>query len=177
MIQTLETMNNQKRLDQSEQEVYNRTFWSCFVMDRLVCCGPSQAFTLPLEQMHVHLPIGEQDFIFGHLSSTRTYISDIKNSNHTNIDHSYSVLVRGFDIWSRILKWVIKGGRRQRGMSTLANCPWTPASPWKNLFDELQIWRQIQHPRLKYPEVRAAGHVSLGHGERFTYINLIYYVR
>ncbi len=177
MMQSLEAMNNQKKLSELNKEIYNRTFWSCFIMDRLVLCGQSQSFTLPLKQMHIHLPIGEQDFAFGQPSDSPSYIDNISGNTHNSIDHSYSILVRGFDIWARILKWVIKGGRRQPGMTSIANCPWSPESPWRCLFDELQGWREMQQPRLKYPAVHAAGHVSLGLGERFAYINLIYYVR
>jgi hypothetical protein len=176
-MQSLETIIRSKKLSFLEQEVYNRTFWSCFIMDRLVFCGKSQPFVLPLDQLHIHLPIGEQDFAFGQSSDSRSYNSSLDGNTHTGIDHTYSILVRGFDIWARILKFVINGGRRQPGMQSLANCPWIRASPWKDLFDELYDWRQMQQPRLRYPEVQVAGHVSFGHGEQFAYINLIYYVR
>ena len=170
-------MRGPTKLSDLEQEVFNRTFWSCFIMDRLVLCGKSQPFTLPLRQMSIHLPIGDQDFAFGQSSSPRIEISGIHEGLHNNIDYSYSILVRGFDIWARILKWVLNGGRRQPGMTVLANCPWTPSSPWRDLYDELDRWRQMQHQRLKFPEVPIAGHVSLGHGEQFAFINLIYYIR
>ncbi|RDW86001.1 hypothetical protein BP5796_04326 [Coleophoma crateriformis] len=176
MIQSLETMNDPKKHSELDQEIYNRTFWSCFIMDRLVICGKSQPFTLPLDQMHIHLPIGEQDFAFGQSSDPWAYIGNTNENSSTSIDHSYSILVRGFDIWARILKWIINGGRRQPGMTALVNCPWTPGSPWKSLLDEIESWRQMQQPRLKYPGIKAAGHISLGHGEQFAYINLIYYV-
>jgi hypothetical protein len=177
MIQSFETMNGPTMLSDSDQEIYNRTFWSCFIMDRLVFCGKSQPFTLPLDQMRVHLPVGDQDFAFGQSSAPRVYVHDNYDDIYNSIDYSYSILVRGFDIWARILKWVINGGRRQPGMTKSANCPWTPGSPWRNLFEDLNHWRQMQLPRMKYPDVRAAGHVSLHQGEQFTFINLIYYVR
>lgn len=177
IIQSLETMRGREMANELKQEIYNRTYWSCFIMDRLVFCGKSQPFTVPLEQMRIHLPIGDQDFAFGQISTPRIYIAEIREGDHTGIDHSYSILVRGFDIWARILKWVINGGRRQPGMTLLANCPWTTGSPWKTLFDQLSLWRRTQQPRMKYPGVKTSGHVSLNHGEQFAYINLIYYVR
>ncbi|CZR56852.1 uncharacterized protein PAC_06741 [Phialocephala subalpina] len=176
MIQSFETMKGPTKLSELNQEIYNRTFWSCFIMDRLVFCGKSQPFTLPLEQMCIHLPLGDQDFAFGQPSIPRIFVNDDRESIHNGIDYSYSILVRGFDIWARILKWVINGGRRQAGMTKPVNCPWAPGSPWRNLFDDLNRWRQMQQPRMRYPDVRAAGHVSLRQGEQFTFINLIYYV-
>ncbi|KAF2808118.1 uncharacterized protein BDZ99DRAFT_73562 [Mytilinidion resinicola] len=176
MMQSLETMRGPTRPSELEQEIYNRTFWSCFIMDRLVLCGKGQPFTLPLDQMRIHLPIGDQDFAFGQSSNPRIYIGNIHGDMYNTIEYSYSILVRGFDIWARILKWIINGGRRQPGMTLLANCPWTPGSPWKDLYDELDDWRQHQHQRMKYPGVQIAGHVSLGHGEQFAFINLVYYI-
>jgi hypothetical protein len=177
MIQTMESMRSATSISELEQEIYNRTFWSCFIMDRLVLCGKTQPFTLPLGQMSIHLPIGDQDFAFGQSSTPRVYVGDVVHSEHGTVDHAYSILVRGFDIWARILKWVVNGGRRQPGMTALKNCPWVPGSPWRVLRDDIESWRQSQHQRLKFPGVRIADHISLGHGEQFAYINLIYYIR
>lgn len=177
MIQAMESMRGPTKLSELEQELYNRTFWSCFVMDRLVLCGKTEPFTLPLGQMTIHLPIGNQDFAFGQSSVPRVHVGNIVESQHTTIDYAYSIVVRGFDIWARILKWVVNGGRRQPGMTSLENCPWTPGSPWNDLRANLEDWRQRQHQRLKFPDVRLADHISLGHGEQFAYINLTYYIR
>ncbi|KAF2493747.1 hypothetical protein BU16DRAFT_550743 [Lophium mytilinum] len=176
MMQSLEAMRGPIQPNELEEEIYNRTFWSCFIMDRLVLCGKCQPFTLPLDQMSIHLPIGDQDFAFGQCSSPRIYISHVRGDLCNTIEYSYSMLVRGFDIWARILKWIVNGGRRQPGMTVLANCPWMAGSPWKDLYDELDDWRQQQHQRMKYPEVQIAGHVSLGHGEQFAFINLVYFI-
>lgn len=179
MMQSLTEMTKPDSLVELQQEIHNRTFWSCFIIDRSVFCGKSQPLTLPLESMDIPWPLGEQDFAFGQSSGPR-YIANHPQSlpldAHNTIDYYYSILVRGFDIWARILKWVIGGGRRQSGMCNSRNCPWVAGSPWRALYDELQAWRQRQNRRICYPETGVEIHVSLGQGESFAFVNLIYYI-
>jgi hypothetical protein len=144
-------------------------------MDRLVFSGRSQPLTLPLQHMNTHLPVGDQDFAFGQMATPRVDARKLlegKSDTPIDMDHYYTVLVLGFDIWARILKWIINGGRRQPGVPP----PWTAGSSWRSLYEELQNWRQLQHSRMRYPETPVAVQISLGYGESFAYVNLIYYV-
>lgn len=96
----------------------------------------------------------------------------------SNIDHYFGLLVRGFDIWARVLQFVVNGGRRQPGLCRPENHPWVAGSPWRLPYDELQAWRNSTDKRLRYPETAVAGHAALGNGnaEQFAYVNLIYYI-
>ena len=175
MMQSLESMKGPEKPSEQQQEIQNRTLWSCFIMDRLVFSGKSRPLMFPLEQMSIHLPVGDQDFAFGHIAAQRVDAKTLlarKSNNAIGIDHYYTILILGFDIWARILKWIINGGRRQPGIGP----PWVEGSSWRNLYEELQDWRQLQHSRLRYPETSIAVQVSLGGGESFAYVNLIYYV-
>lgn len=165
-----------------EQEERNRTFWGCFIMDRMVFCGQPHPFVLSMCSSNVRWPAGEQDFIFGETKTAEerrddgaTWENDLLPSN---IDHYYGLLVRGFDIWARVLQFVVNGGRRQPGLCRPENHPWVAGSPWRLPHDELQMWRKNTDKRLRYPETAVAGHAALGNGnaEQFAYINLIYYI-
>lgn len=182
MMQSLQVMKVDPPRTEKDDEIYNRTYWACFVMDRLVHCGKSQPYALPLEQMTIHLPIGEQDFAFGVASAPRLTNKDLMANPSMSRDlettnNFYSVLVRGFDIWARVLEFVSNGGRRQPGMNKSNNCPWVHGSPWRSIYDSLEDWRSRQSARLKYPSSPVAVQVSLGHGESFAFVNLVYYVR
>ncbi|KAG9239123.1 putative fungal-specific transcription factor [Amylocarpus encephaloides] len=178
MMQSLEALRDSKFTDERQQEVHNRTFWGCFVMDRLILCGKYQSFALPVDQMPTPLPIGEEDFAFGQSTGPKIMARELNTSSsgHSDIDHHYSIMVRGFDIWSRILKWVINGGRRQPGMTSLTNCPWSQGSSWGDFHGEIQAWRQGQNKRVQYPHASVSACVSLGRAESFAMINLIYFV-
>lgn len=183
-MQSLQVTSFGREQSEKEAEIQNRTFWACFIMDRLIFCGRSQPLALPLEKMSIHLPIGEQDFAFDQPNvSHMTYqeldklISTSDFEGCDTIDNFYSVLVRGFDIWAKILDFVISGGRRQPGMAMQENCPWIAGSPWKTIHDKLAVWRSHQSKRLQYPASDVITHVFLGHGEPFAVINLLYYIR
>ncbi|KAL1901095.1 hypothetical protein Sste5346_002162 [Sporothrix stenoceras] len=164
-----------------EQEERNRTFWGCFIMDRMVFCGQPQPFVLSMYSSNVRWPAGEQDFIFGETKSVDerdTVPRQDAQLPPSNIDHYYGLLVRGFDIWARVLQFVVNGGRRQPGLCRPENHPWVASSPWRLLYDELQVWRNNTDKRLRYPETAVAGHAALGNGnaEQFAYVSLIYYI-
>jgi hypothetical protein len=176
MMQILESMRGPENPSERQQETQNRTFWGCFIMDRLVFSGKSQPMILPLKQVNIHLPVGDQDFAFGQTATQRVDVREFlegKSDSPIDMDHYYTILVLGFDIWARILKWIINGGRRQPEVPP----PWTAGSAWRSLYEELQNWRQFQQSRMRYPETSVAVQISLGNGESFAYVNLIYYVR
>ncbi|KAH7363825.1 putative fungal-specific transcription factor [Rhexocercosporidium sp. MPI-PUGE-AT-0058] len=173
MMQSLDAMKTKRDQPEIDGEIYNRTFWACFVMDRFIFCGKSQPRALPLERMPIQVPIGEEDFAFGVSGHAGRSIST--SDPFTNNEYS-AVLVGGFEIWSKVLDLIISGGRRKPNMSRPENCPWVKGSPWKTLIDGVEDWRSQQSDRLKFPSTSVAVHVSLGYGEKFAYVNLLYYV-
>ncbi|CAI6088612.1 unnamed protein product [Clonostachys chloroleuca] len=179
MMQSLRVMVQVTSLAAVDKEIHNRTLWACFIMDRLVHCGKTQPFALSAYSMDTHWPTSEDDFAFGessgHAALTNEERGPLENMEG-DMNHYYGILVRGFDIWARILSWVVSGGRRLPGMSLPENHPWVAGSRWKLLYDELMAWRDRQEKRLRYPEASVEGNSALGTAERFAYLNLIYYV-
>lgn len=180
MMQSLGVMVQLSSLAGAQLEIHGRTLWACYVMDRLVFCGRTQPFTLSIYSMNTRWPIAEDEFAFGQSPSTSHQTDEQQGPlDHMEGDmaHYYGILVRGFDIWARILKWVVGGGRRLPGMCLPENHPWVKGSPWRLLYDELKAWRERQEERLRYPQTSVEGHATLGQAEPFAYINLIYNVR
>ncbi|CAK7236586.1 hypothetical protein SCUCBS95973_009657 [Sporothrix curviconia] len=163
-----------------EQEERSRTFWGCFVMDRMVFCGQPQPWVLSMYVSNVRWPASEQDYVFGPATVTASTTDDTCSgvASGAGVDHYYGLLVRSFDIWARVLQFVVNGGRRQPGLCRPENHPWVAGSPWRLPYDELQLWRARMDPRLHYPETAVAGHAALGNGnaEQFAYVNLVYYI-
>ncbi|GFF60336.1 ATPase WRNIP1 homolog C26H5.02c [Aspergillus udagawae] len=93
-----------------------------------------------------------------------------------DITRSFEVLVTGFDIWTDVMAFVLNDGRRAPGMCTANKCPWVPESTWGKTRQRLETWRANQHHRLRYPENTVVAHKTLGFGESFTYLNLLYYL-
>ncbi|KAH8707472.1 hypothetical protein GQ44DRAFT_628638 [Phaeosphaeriaceae sp. PMI808] len=179
MIQALLRSEHTTYSCQREQQIYNRTLWSCFVVERLIVSGLSQPYSLSCSTMRTHWPCSEEGFIFGQSSSDlKLAESGPQLLHHMQGDmaHYYATLVRGFDIWGRILTWVTSGGRRNSEMTLPQNHPWAATSPWMSLREDLRSWRSHYEDHLLYPEFSVRSHVALGQVEPFVFLNLLYYV-
>jgi hypothetical protein len=147
-------------------------------MDRMIYCGKTQPFTLSISSLDTHWPVAEDDFAFGE-GGNRVHAREDGNGLLDCMDRDmknyYSILTRGFDIWARILVWVVSGGRRIPGMCLPENHPWVAGSVWRLLYDDLQEWRNRQDKRLHFPITSVESHAALGQAEPFVYLNLIYY--
>jgi hypothetical protein len=181
MMQLLDSMPKRGNITDLQLECLNRTFWGCFVMDRLVFCGKSQPPSLPLHSMETHWPVGQRDFAFGQACG-QTYLTGghekpAENAICNDIDGYYALLVKGYDIWAQILKWITGGGRRRPDLCAGNGIPWSGKSTWRSLYDQLQVWRRSHGSRIRFPDSPVEVHISLGHGHAFAYINLLYYIR
>ncbi|KAL2866135.1 Zn(II)2Cys6 transcription factor [Aspergillus lucknowensis] len=173
MMQFLNTAAAKSPSDGLMLEIHNRTLWSCFIMDRLVFSGVHQPLCLPLDSLGTHWPVSEADYAFGHAGVMHYPVSE---PFPMTMNNSYAILVQGFDLWTQAHHWVVSGGRRRKDMLLEANHPWKETSLWMKMRSQLQGWREAQDPRLLYPTNPASICASLGKGEIFGYINLIYYV-
>ncbi len=178
-IRSMQMLNVTQKGGQAKDlhsEICNRTFWSCFVMDRLVFSGKPQPLALPLSSMKVHWPIGQRDFAFGGTSS-RTYPHDINDGTGLgDLDGFYTLLVQGYDIWARVLSWIARGGRRQLSANQEIETPWVPGSTWRSLYDDLETWRGKHRTSIQFPGTAVEVFVSLGKTTQFAYLNLIYHL-
>ncbi|KAK1995550.1 fungal-specific transcription factor domain-containing protein [Colletotrichum falcatum] len=163
--------------------VETRTFWACFVMDCMVSSGTYNPRVLPKPEMaklNVPRPPTSTEFAFGAASFAppEQPASDGENASvYLHLDRSFGIMADGFDIYSDIMAFVFNDGRKAPGMCLPENCPWVPTSPvacWRRRLEE---WRLGHHHRLHYPDNSVAAHATLGDGESFVYLNLLYYQR
>ncbi|KAL0936267.1 fungal specific transcription factor [Colletotrichum truncatum] len=165
--------------------IETRTFWACFVMDCMVSSGTYNPRVLPKQEMaklNVPRPPTSTEFALGSGSVGQTEDSEniltpggSKTSVYLDLDQSFGIMAAGFDIYSDVMAFVFNDGRRAPGMCSPENCPWVPTSPvacWRRRLEE---WRAKQHHRLHYPENSVVAHATLGYGESFVYLNLLYY--
>ncbi|KAJ5102602.1 hypothetical protein N7532_003131 [Penicillium argentinense] len=164
--------------------IENRTTWACFILDRMVSSGTYNPPMLPwseMEKLKVSRPLSAVEFAFGPdlVSQTNAMEHNLSTPQREqtalfDITQSFEVLVSGFDIWAQVMTFIYNDGRRAPGMCAPQNCPWAPESPWSKTRHHLQTWRANQHHRLYYPENSVLAHTTLGYGESFTYLNLLY---
>ena len=178
------TANSYK--DDVSMAIENRAFWACFIMDRMISSGTYNPPMLPMAEMvklKVMRPLSTLEFAFGTNFGSMNMGFGHNASFEQNLNgpldiitHGFEILVSGFDLWAQIMTFIFNDGRRAPGMCAPENCPWVHDSPWYRTRSQLEAWRKGQHDRLHYPNNSVAIHMSLGYGETFTYINLLYYV-
>lgn len=166
--------------------IETRTYWGCFIMDCMVNSGTYNPPMLPMSEMRklkIARPLSSVEFAFGPdgASSSSVPVSvpgGMPPADGTlDITQSFEILVGGFDIWVKVMEFIFNDGRKAPGMCAPQNCPWVPGSPWSVSWNRLRAWRAGQHQKLYYPSTSVAVHMTLGYGETFTYLNLLYYVR
>lgn len=156
--------------------IETRTYWACFIMDGMVNSGTYNPPMLPISEMHklkIARPLSAVEFAFGPESLS----TNLGIEGTLDITQSFEILVQGFEIWARVMEFIFNDGRRAPGMCAPHNCPWVEGSPWYRSLASLREWRAGQHRNLHYPSTSVAVHMTLGYGETFTYLNLLYYVR
>lgn len=170
-------------MDELAVVVETRTYWACFIMDCTINSGTYNPRMLPMPEMQklkVPRPPNFFDFAFG---SDGASLSQNLTANHSdpsgNLDlaQSFETIALGFDIYAQAMAFVFNNGRCAPGMCAPENCPWVPGSLWSNCRNRLEEWRRSQHHRLHYPRHSVAVHMTLGHGESFIYLNMLYYLR
>ncbi|KAI1665824.1 Fungal specific transcription factor [Pyrenophora tritici-repentis] len=164
MMQSLQSMTASTQHSPEGFDVHNRM---------------SQPHSLSCDSLRTFWPSSEEDFVFGRSQVTLRYATAgqrFLDGMPGNMANFYNVLVRGFDIWARILQWVISGGRFLPDMSLPVNCPWNPTSPWSLLYQELRTWRRLLEERMLFPEASVESHAALEQAEPFAYLNLVYYI-
>ncbi|UKZ74846.1 hypothetical protein TrVFT333_002516 [Trichoderma virens FT-333] len=149
-------------------------------MDRLVFCGKPQPLALPLPSVEVHWPIGQRDFAFGQTTSRFyphiEYGTSMDQANYSDLDRVYTLIVQGYDVWSKILQWVAGGGRRRQPVRQQFVSPWERGSIWLSLYEELREWRERHDVCIRFPDTAVEVHASLGQAHGFAYLNLIYHL-
>lgn len=163
--------------------VETRTYWACFIMDCMVNSGtynPPMLLMAEMKKLKIPRPLGVVEFAFGPDSAPDPSSSDHSYASHTtgvlDITQGFEILVAGFDIWTQVMTFIFQDGRRAPGMCAPANCPWVPGSPWFSSRNQLEGWRANQHQKLHFPNNSVAVHMTLGYGETFAYLNILYYV-
>ncbi|KAF6823221.1 fungal specific transcription factor [Colletotrichum plurivorum] len=167
--------------------IETRTFWACFVMDCMVSSGTYNPRVLPRQEMtklNVPRPPTSTEFALGQPREGEAVAGEVEAfptpggrhaSVYLDLDRSFGIMADGFDIYSDVMAFVFNDGRKAPGMCRPENCPWVPDSPVACWRRRLQEWRAKQHHRLHYPENSVAAHATLGYGESFVCLNLLYY--
>lgn len=178
---SMESSPHDFHASQTQYEQLVRTYWCCFAQDCELSSGARQHFALSFSQISVPLPISDRDFTFNQLPEKRLMPADMNKqcplARNLTIENGLTIVTRGFDIFVRILRFANEHRRAlaSTGMDESSESPLHQT--WQTLSGQLDEWRLLQDKTVRYPDTSVQAHVTLGYGELFAYINLIYFMR
>ena len=166
-------LNSRNGPSWTEREVRRRTFWACFVMDRLNSTGMERPHVLQEDDCLIQLPTDERSFMFEQPVITEQLIPSValetQHNSALNMG-STACLVRIVALWGRVTKYVNQGGRLKDNVP-----PWAEKSGFKKLCKELEKWHDELQPWLKYSVENLAAHVAINHAASFVFMHVAYH--
>ncbi|EEB07069.2 transcription factor [Schizosaccharomyces japonicus yFS275] len=176
-------------LSWGDREMRRRTYWACFIVERLLTTGylaPSKLRTLSLklEKTNIQLPCNEEDFLYFREMLTETFDGSAPKAAYTEYSAENSIpqksptnsimawLVRLTSVWSDTSRWVLSGGCLQNIVP-----PWLPQSEFHQHMDQLLEWRKALPSQLCWSYVNYTANSIPGSsiGSPYVFLHLLYH--
>ncbi|RDL31982.1 uncharacterized protein BP5553_09384 [Venustampulla echinocandica] len=147
------------REELTEKEARRRTWWSCFIMDRMLSAGKCRPTMIDVDRLRVQLPCSDDDFLFARKSTTGI----LNPSWNRNIEpgvvvHDDGILgwyIRLVEIFGRFAEWSYAGGRRTETLP-----PWDSSTGFFKLRHELEEFRRSLPSNLVFNEENLSAHIE-----------------
>ncbi|KAG9230775.1 fungal-specific transcription factor domain-containing protein, partial [Amylocarpus encephaloides] len=143
----------------AEKEIRRRTWWSCFIMDRMLSAGRYRPTMIDVEKLRVQLPCSDDQFLF--VSKARTpslNASWPREEDPEASSYDYSALgwyIRLVEIFGRFSEWSFAGGRRTEKLP-----PWERESHFSRIREELQTFQLSLPASLAYTTENLSAHIE-----------------
>ncbi|CAK1359061.1 unnamed protein product [Cercospora beticola] len=117
-----------------EQEERRRTFWSLYLLDRLITCGRDRPAAMPDRSCTLHLPSSEHSWDIGleEPTSTLEHISSRKNCKESDKINEFKVVVTIASVLGRCTSLMLQSSNQQP-----CDPPWDPRSEWASIYSDL----------------------------------------
>lgn len=166
---------NNRTSDQilTEKEVRRRTWWSCFIMDRMLSAGKYRATMILVNKMRIQLPCSEDQFLFiknvqtGHLKSDwERGLPEIS----PNDDGVLGWYIRLVEIFGRFSEWSYAGGRR----TETERPPWNPETEFYKLRRDLDDFIHALPSNLAFSAANLSAHIEKRNATPYASMHTLY---
>ncbi|PBP28146.1 hypothetical protein BUE80_DR000894 [Diplocarpon rosae] len=162
------------REDATEKEVRRRTFWSCFIMDRMLAAGKNRPKMMSVDKLRVQLPCSDDQFLFVRNVQTGFLDSDWLDCGPSpvesvNDDGVLSRYVRLVDIFGRLSEWSYAGGRRTEKIP-----PWDERTQFFQLRQQLKQFHDALPSNLSYTEANLSAHIEKRNATTYASLHILY---
>ncbi|TGO24658.1 hypothetical protein BPAE_0098g00470 [Botrytis paeoniae] len=142
-----------------EKEVRRRTFWSCFIMDRMLSAGKARPTMVESDTLRVQLPCSDDQFLFTQSVQTGYLNRDFEKATLSNVKIQeggvLSRYCRLVEIWGKLSKWSLHGGRRTETLP-----PWDESTQFYKLSHELEDFYSALPENLTFSEDNLNAHLE-----------------
>ncbi|KAB8297688.1 hypothetical protein EYC80_001496 [Monilinia laxa] len=142
-----------------EKEVRRRTFWSCFIMDRMLSAGKARPTMVESDILRVQLPCSDDQFLFTQSVQTGYLNREFEKVTLNNVKIQeggvLSRYCRLVEIWGKLSKWSLHGGRRTESLP-----PWDEETQFYKLSHELEDFYNSLPENLTFSEDNLNAHLE-----------------
>lgn len=142
-----------------EKEVRRRTFWSCFIMDRMLSAGKARPTMVDSDILRVQLPCSDDQFLFTQSVQTGYLNRDFERVTLSNVKIQEGGVLgrycRLVEIWGKLSIWSLHGGRRTESLP-----PWAESTQFYKLSHELEDFYSSLPESLTFSEDNLNAHLE-----------------
>ncbi|CUM63845.1 uncharacterized protein PRCAT00001430001 [Priceomyces carsonii] len=154
-----------------------RTYWSCFMLDRVLASGRNRCSAFVHQEFErIMLPCDDTDFIYmTEFAVESVHLNIITLGNYLQIkglpsqNRSPSYLVRIFELWGDISDFILQGGRTKFLIP-----PWEPSSFFAQSKAKLKEWYHCLPTRWRWSSDNLKAHRAFNTDVSFIMINSIF---
>ncbi|WEJ96121.1 hypothetical protein PSN45_003657 [Yamadazyma tenuis] len=153
-----------------------RIFWSCFIIERVISGGRDRNSSLNFLNVYsVSLPVCEEKFLYMNSvnSVAESRLETLGSFNQLtfpeNENNSGSFLIRLYELWGKIMNFLVKGGRR-----TYRDPPWSEKSVFYLIKAKLYEFYTKLPECWKWSRERFHVHTLRGSENEFVMVNILY---
>lgn len=117
-----------------EREISRRTFFSCFILDRMLACGKDRLSVISPTDLVIRLPSSEDKFDLA-MEAHTGFIEDRGDKLRGTDDSVLSQFIRLVRLWGEISRYSVAGGRLVEQFP-----PWDHRTAFRRLREELMAF-------------------------------------
>lgn len=173
-----ESIKNCKKIGvtQLNCELLIRTYWSCFMVDRIIDSGKNRSICFEKSNyLNVHLPSSEENFLLmSHNLEANIQSFSLKEFEKVTLGYQNrgaAYLVSVFEIWGRISDFLLLGGR-----TVFKIPPFEQNSFSTSIKTDLAKWYECLPEHWKWSSDRYKAHSIMKSEVTFVLINVLYHL-
>jgi hypothetical protein len=158
-----------RRDNATEIEVRRRTWWSCFIIDRMLSAGKYRPTMISVKQMKVKPPCFDDQFLFARDETTTFWDEPTRADEIINDDRVLGRYIQLVEIFSKISEWNYAGGRKTETLP-----PWHSSTQFFKLSQELQRFYNSLPSNLTFNKSNLSAHIENRNSTTYASMHTLY---